>query len=78
MKKYPVMLNFTFYFRGRLLDTSNTSYMAKLIEDSLVKSRILEDDTPKFIHSVTLKSKKTKSKNNGVIVEIEEAREEQE
>jgi hypothetical protein len=38
--KYKVSLNFKFYWKSKALDSSNCSYMAKMIEDCLVRKNI--------------------------------------
>lgn len=54
----PVHLRFDFQFKSRPLDPSNTSYMAKMLEDLMVSNGIIPDDTASIILSVTLTSKK--------------------
>lgn len=52
-------------------DTTNYSYTAKLIEDSLVELGLLSDDTRKFVGDVTLKELTIDRKQqSGVIVQI--------
>jgi len=63
MKKIPPIknrcdLDFKFYFKKNALDSSNTSYMAKLIEDCLVEHGVLSGDRSKFIRKVSLESAK--------------------
>ena len=45
-------IQFDFYLKGRLIDASNTSLMAKMIEDALIKNGILKDDSPKYYNKV--------------------------
>lgn len=52
----PVNLRFEFYFKTRALDSSNCSFIAKCIEDWLVKNWLLKDDNNKYILSVTYQS----------------------
>lgn len=49
---YLVDLEFTAYMTGSgaLRDTGNNSLSAKIIEDGLVKSKILVDDAPKYVN----------------------------
>ena len=62
----PVKIKMAFNSK---LDVSNHSYLFKLIEDSLVKCGLLENDIDKFVKEITM----TKQKEfKGVIVEIEE------
>ena len=49
---FPVMLRIDYFFKTRMFDVSNTSIMTKMIEDSLVKSKILQDDTPKWVPEI--------------------------
>ncbi len=52
-------------------DTTNYSYTAKLIEDSLVELGLLSDDTRKFVGNVTLHELLIdREKESGVIVHI--------
>lgn len=52
-------------------DTSNYSYSAKLIEDSLVELGLLTDDTRKFVGDITLKELVVDRKQpSGVIVQL--------
>lgn len=59
---YPVDIIYLFYFKGKLLDSSNCSYMAKLIEDGMIKIGLLKNDSPKFVRVITLRSMKSKKK----------------
>ena len=52
-KVYSVQ--YTFYFKSKPLDVSNTVYMLKMIEDV-----IFQDDTYKIIPELTIKSLKAK------------------
>lgn len=58
VEEYPVNINYIFEFKGKLLDTTNCTYMAKLIEDSLVINGIIEDDSPKFVEFTGIYSQK--------------------
>lgn len=52
-------------------DTTNYSYTAKLIEDSLVELGLLGDDTRKFVGDVTLKELTIdRRQQSGVIVRL--------
>ena len=59
--KYPVTLLFNFVFKNRPLDSSNTSFMAKMFEDSMVEKGILSNDTIKYIYEVRLRATLDKS-----------------
>jgi hypothetical protein len=54
-----VDLDFTFHFKSRPIDSSNTAYMAKLIEDCLIHHGILKNDDIKCVGKVILESKKS-------------------
>ena len=70
IKEYPVDLEFTFYFDKNLLDSSNCSYMAKLIEDALVKQSIFINDSPKYVSKVSIRSKRGERGKNKVVLEV--------
>jgi len=53
----PKELIITFYFYNRPLDCSNCFYMAKMIEDGMVRSGWLKDDSPEYVKSITCISK---------------------
>ena len=50
----PVSLIFQPMIRGRAYDTLNYSFTAKMIEDGIVRSGILKDDTKKYVGAVTI------------------------
>lgn len=56
--EFPVEITYIFRFKGKLLDTSNCSYMAKLIEDCLVAHGVLPNDTPHYVSATHLYSEK--------------------
>jgi len=51
-----VNIKFEFYFKSRYLDSSNCSFMWKCLEDWLVKSWLIKDDTNKYIWEVSYQS----------------------
>ena len=51
------------------LDVSNHAYLFKMIEDALVKCKLINDDTDKYVKSITIEKQK---EFKGVIVEVEE------
>ena len=57
-----VDLSFTFYFAKNALDSSNCSYMAKMIEDCLVEYGVLKDDTIKYVGKFSVTSFKSENK----------------
>ena len=70
--KGKVNIDFTFYFSSTCLDSSNCSFMAKMLEDSLVTYGVLENDTIKFVGKVSLEAVKIKDKeiNDYCIINI--------
>lgn len=53
-----VDLEFIFTFKRNALDSSNCSYVVKLLEDCLVHHKILKDDTIKFVRKISMESRK--------------------
>lgn len=53
MIKDMVHIEYIYKFKTRYLDTSNCAVMNKAIEDWLVESWVLPDDTPQYITSAT-------------------------
>lgn len=51
---YPVQVTYYFQFKGRKLDSTNCSYMAKLLEDALIEEAVIPDDAPKFVAKTVL------------------------
>lgn len=58
-----VDLEFEFYFVKNALDSSNCSFMAKMLEDCLVEFGVLKSDTIKHVRRVILQSNKSKAKD---------------
>lgn len=56
--QFPVDITYDFKIVGRQLDSTNLGYMAKLVEDALVKKNILPDDSPKYVRYTTMGSEK--------------------
>lgn len=54
IESYPVQISYRFVFRNRPLDTLNTAYMAKMLEDAFRALGILEDDDPAHVASSIL------------------------
>ena len=59
-------LEFEFGFKSKPLDVDNCSYMTKILIDCLRHYRKIPDDTPDFVYSIKISSKKS-NKNNVVI-----------
>lgn len=76
VKKFDKPVEITFNpveeSRRSFKDCDNYSFGAKMIIDALVKRGVLNDDTRKFVHSVTL-VKPEIGKEKGIWVTIEEA-----
>lgn len=51
---YPVQIRYRFSFVKNSLDTLNTAYMAKMLEDAMVGLNILENDDPRYVARSTL------------------------
>lgn len=67
-EEYPVHFYYDFFFRKNLLDSINVSGMAKAMEDSLRSCKILENDSPQFVESITLSVKRSIEKYDYVII----------
>jgi hypothetical protein len=63
-----IELEFIFYFKSRVLDSSNCSYMGKLLEDCLVAHGVLQDDTIKYVDKVSYQS--LRGNQNKTIIKI--------
>ena len=57
---YPVEIAYVFEFKSKPLDTTNCTYMAKLMEDGLVKHGILKGDSPEYVQGTHIYSSKGK------------------
>lgn len=66
--EYPVDISYIFNFKGKLLDCDNCAYMAKLLKDGMRHWKIIEDDDPRFVQSVTLYSQKGKRDEVEIII----------
>lgn len=49
IQDYPVNINYIFTFKSKPLDTTNCTFMAKMLEDGLVANGIIEDDDIKHV-----------------------------
>lgn len=73
IKEKYVYLNklvFNFYLTGRVLDTTNLSFMAKMIEDSFIKLGVLKNDSPAYYNRVELVCNPSKTSEDYCIVEF--------
>ena len=69
VKKYPVRLNSEWYEPNNKRDIDNVTFATKFIQDSLVRTGVLEDDSRKYIDKVT-HTVFTDAKNPRITVEI--------
>ena len=69
IKKYPVQLNITWYETNDRKDIDNITFATKFIQDSLVRTGILDDDSRKYINQVN-HSVFTDKENPRIEVEI--------
>lgn len=75
---YPVKLTFIPIVGkgGRVRDCSNYSYAAKIIEDGLVQSGVLQDDSPKYVKGFSIAAPVVDRKSpSGFQIIIEKAEE---
>jgi|TARA_R100001530_G_scaffold21901_2_gene18000 hypothetical protein len=56
IKEFPVEITYIFRFKGKLLDCSNCTFMAKMLEDALVGIGLLPDDNPDYVSSIQIYS----------------------
>lgn len=56
--QYPVDITYVFEFKSKPLDTSNCTFMVKLLEDGLRVNGLIEDDSPEFVSSTHIYSQK--------------------
>ena len=52
VKNYPIKLNINWYEQDNRRDIDNITFATKFIQDSLVRTGILEDDSRKYINQV--------------------------
>ena len=71
---FPVDCSYHFKLKGKLLDSSNTIFMQKLVEDGLVRAGVLPDDSRTYVRWVgALSDKAAKGEDNIVTVEFSPA-----
>lgn len=68
--KYPVRLKITWYEPNKRRDVDNITFAVKFILDELVKERILQDDSQKYVCEIW-NSVKVDKLNPRIEVEIE-------
>lgn len=71
VQSYPVTLTITWYEKDRRRDIDNITYAIKFCLDSLVKAKILTDDSQKFVTEINNKVE-VDSLNPRVEIEITE------
>ena len=69
VKNYPIKLNINWYEQDNRRDIDNITFATKFIQDSLVRTGILEDDSRKYINQVN-HSVFTDKENPRIEVEI--------
>lgn len=69
VKNYPIKLNINWYEMDNRRDIDNITFATKFIQDSLVRTGILEDDSRKYINQVN-HSVFTDKQNPRIEVEI--------
>ncbi len=71
----PVALDFTLHFgpKRRAFDASNCSATVKLVEDGLVKAKILRGDGPAHVTAVTMRSKPKQAQTYTLVRFLREA-----
>ena len=69
VKNYPIKLNINWYEPNNKRDIDNLVFATKFIQDSLVRTGILEDDSRKYINQVN-HSVFTDKENPRIEVEI--------
>lgn len=67
--EYPVIITYRFLFKKNPLDSSNCAYLVKLLEDSMVHHKILEDDDMRYVAETRMRPEM--GEKDEVIIEIE-------
>lgn len=58
VKTYPVEITYIFNFKSKPLDTTNCTYMVKMLEDGLIQNGIIENDSPEYVSFTGIYSQK--------------------
>lgn len=58
VEEYPVEITYIFNFKSKPLDTTNCTFMVKMLEDGLIAHGILKDDTPDHVSFTGIYSQK--------------------
>lgn len=68
---FPAHVHYHFKVGGRGYDISNHAFMMKLVEDGLVASGVLPDDTQRYVSGITITAEKIgKNEDEVVVVEL--------
>jgi len=72
--KFTNKVNIIMYFgwKSRSLDSSNCSFMAKMIEDCMVHHGVIKDDTTKYVGVFCLESLPEKALEDNVTIIIKD------
>lgn len=55
---FPVDIRYHYRLAGKAMDSTNTAFMSKALEDAMVQAGILPDDTPSFVRWSCFRSNK--------------------
>jgi len=58
VKEYPVEITYIFTFKSKPLDTTNCTFMVKMLEDSLIINKVIENDSPEYVSFTGIYSQK--------------------
>ena len=71
VEEYPVVIRYEFFWTKNATDSLNNALIAKLLEDGLVKAKVLVDDSPEYVRESQLVSQKSKKyKHDTVVITI--------
>lgn len=68
--QYPITLSCTLFSKGNARDADNCVIGSKFAGDALVKYGYLPDDSPKYISTVILNSKKSEDGEDKTVIQI--------
>lgn len=67
---FPAIFHYHFKLKGRSLDSTNMAFMCKLVEDGLVESGVIPDDSQKYVYTHFPTYEKIKTGDEEVVVSI--------
>jgi len=70
MLQYPITLSCTLFCKGNVRDADNSVIGAKFAGDALVEYGYLPNDTPQYIPTVILSSKKSEDGQDKTVIQI--------